>query len=718
MLKKWIRWCLSKLYQVEIKGDEHLDEVGERVIVVANHSSFLDAVLLWAFLPIELTFAINTQIHKQWYVRLIKGMVHMFALDPVNPLSLRSLVRRLSEGGAVVIFPEGRITVTGALMKIYQGPGLVALKADAQILPVAIAGAMYTPFSRMRGKVRLRWFPRISLTIFPPKQLECDEAIRGRARREQAGKLLSDIMIETVFDAGNHDTTLFQRLLDARQTHGGGQIVVEDILRQPLNYNDLILRSLLLGEKLTQSTQAHERVGVLLPNMASCVVTFWALQAYARVPAMLNFTAGGAGLVAAAEVGQLKTVITARLFVEKAKLDDAVAALSGVVRIIYLEDLAKEIGLTQKIATLPISRIDALIKKKVSIPVKFDDAAVVLFTSGTEGLPKGVVLSHRNLLSNIQQVAARFDFTSKDVVLSTLPLFHSFGLTGCCLLPVLNGVKSFYYPTPLHYRVIPEVAYDINATVIFGTNTFLAGYGRVAHPYDFYSVRFVFAGAEKLQPEVRKLWEEKFGIRVFEGYGATECSPVVACNSPMDYRAGTVGRLMPGMEYQFEPVPGLDSGQRLHVKGPNVMNGYLLADHPGELVPPHSVFGRGWYDTGDIVTITDGFVSIEGRAKRFAKIGGEMISLAAVEAMCAGCWPEAEHVAMNFPDERKGEFIVVLTTATEVKRAQLSSWAREQGYAELQIPKSLLTASAIPLLGSGKVDYQAVKREIESRWQS
>ncbi len=715
MLKRWLRWCLTKLYKVELKGAENINDAGDRVIVVANHTSFLDALLLWAFLPMELTFAINTQIHKQWYVRLIKGMVHMFALDPVNPLSLRSLVRRLRQGGAVVIFPEGRITVTGALMKIYQGPGLVALKADAQILPVTISGAMYTPFSRMRGKVRLSWFPKITLTVFSPRMLDCDDNIRGRQRREQAGKLLSDIMTETVFNAGNHDATLFQRLLDARQTHGGGQVIVEDILRQPLNYNDLILRSLLLGEKLSEYAQAQERVGILLPNMGSCVVTFWALQAYARVPAMLNFTAGGAGLVAAAEVGQLKTVITARLFIEKAKLEDSIAALSAVVRIVYLEDIAKGIGLMQKLSTLPISRIDAFVKKKARVDVQPDDAAVVLFTSGTEGLPKGVVLSHRNLLSNIQQVAARFDFTSKDVVLSTLPLFHSFGLTGCCLLPILNGVKSFYYPTPLHYRVIPEVAYDINATVIFGTNTFLAGYGRVAHPYDFYSVRFVFAGAEKLQADVRKLWEEKFGIRVFEGYGATECSPVIACNSPMDYRAGTVGRLMPGMEYQFESVPGLEQGQRLHVKGPNVMNGYLLADKPGELVPPSSCFGQGWYDTGDIVTITDGFVSIEGRAKRFAKIGGEMISLAAVEAMCLACWPDSEHVAMNFPDERKGEVIVVLTTAKEVKRAQLSSWAREQGHAELQIPKSLVFAKSIPLLGSGKVDYQAVRGEIESK---
>ena len=272
-----------------------------------------------------------------------------------------------------------------------------------------------------------------------------------------------------------------------------------------------------------------------------------------------------------------------------------------------------------------------------------DEPAVVLFTSGSEGMPKGVALSHANVLANREQVAARIDFSSQDMILNALPLFHSFGLTTGTLLPLLSGMRTFFYPSPLHYRIVPEIAYDVNATLLFGTNTFLAGYARFAHPYDFYSVRYAFAGAEKLKDETRRVWTDKFGVQVFEGYGTTETSPVLAANTPIDMRAGTVGRFLPGIEYALDPVPGVEGG-RLSVRGPNVMLGYLKHDKPGVIQPPATERGAGWYDTGDIVTIdADGFVTIQGRAKRFAKIGGEMISLAAVEELAARAWPDAQH---------------------------------------------------------------------------
>ncbi len=712
--KRVVRWLLTRLYGVEVSGREHLGALDRRVLVVANHTSLLDVVLLWAFLPVPLTFAVNTEIAKTWYVRLVKGFAGLFPLDPINPLSLRSLVRQLQKGGVVVIFPEGRITVTGALMKIYNGPGLVALKADAQILPIAIKGAQYTPFSRLKGKVRRRLFPRISLTIFAPETIDLPPQIRGRRQREYAGKVLSDIMTNMVFQASPYNHNLFERLLDARKVHGGHHRVLEDIERNPLSYNDVILRSLLLGELLAEESERGEYVGLLLPNMASAVVTFWAMQAYGRIPAMMNYTAGAAGLISAAEVAQLKTVVTARRFVTKAKLEEVVAKLGERVNIVYLEDVAARIGPARKLRALLCSRSERLIRRRTGPGAGPDEAAVVLFTSGTEGVPKGVVLSHANLLANLQQVSSRFDYTAQDVMLSTLPLFHSFGLTGCCLLPMLNGIKAFFYPTPLHYRVIPEIAYEINATVLFGTNTFLAGYGRAAHPYDFYSVRYVFAGAEKLQEEVIELWKQKFGLRLFEGYGATECSPVVCSNAPMSYRQGTVGKLMPGIDHYLEPVPGLDEGARLHVCGPNIMKGYLLHDRPGELVPPASSCGEGWYDTGDIVTIDeDGFVTIKGRVKRFAKIGGEMVSLAQVEALAHDCWPEAEHVAVTLSDARKGEQIVLLTTQPGAVRGELLTVARGCGAGELLLPRKVVVIDRIPVLGTGKTDYRSAQRHVE-----
>ncbi len=713
--KVLIRWLLSKLYAVEITGEAHLKSLHGRVLVVANHTSLLDVVLLWAFLPVPLTFAVNTEIAKTWYVRLVKGFAGLFPLDPINPLSLRSLVRKLQKGGVVVIFPEGRITVTGALMKIYNGPGLVALKADAQVLPIAIKGAQYTPFSRLKGKVRRRLFPRISLTVFAPESITLPAQLKGRRQREYAGKVLSDIMTNMVFQASPYKQSLFDRLLDARNVHGGGHVVLEDVERNPLSYNDVIVRSLLLGELLARGTERGEHVGLLLPNVASAVVTFWAMQAYGRIPAMMNYTVGAAGLISAAEVAQLKTVVTARRFVAKARLEEEVASLGERVNIVYLEDIAAGISPLQELNALLRSRSDRLLRRATALSARPDDAAVVLFTSGTEGVPKGVVLSHANLLANLQQVSSRFDYTAQDVMLSTLPLFHSFGLTGCCLLPMLNGIKAFFYPTPLHYRVIPEIAYEINATVLFGTNTFLAGYGRAAHPYDFYSVRYVFAGAEKLQDDVVELWKQKFGLRLFEGYGATECSPVISSNAPMSYRQGTVGRLMPGIEHRLVPVPGLAEGARLHVRGPNVMKGYLLHHQPGDLVPPCSSEGEGWYDTGDIVTIdNDGFVTIKGRVKRFAKVGGEMVSLAAVEALAQHCWSEANHVAVAVADARKGEQIILLTTQPAARRAELVATAKAQGAGDLHLPRKVLLTDSIPVLGTGKTDYRRVQHHVET----
>ena len=312
--------------------------------------------------------------------------------------------------------------------------------------------------------------------------------------------------------------------------------------------------------------------------------------------------------------------------------------------------------------------------------VRPDEPAVVLFTSGSEGMPKGVVLSHANVLANREQVMARFDFGSQDIILNALPLFHSFGLTAGTLLPILSGMRTFFYPSPLHYRIVPEMAYDVNATVMFGTNTFLAGYARFAHPYDFYSVRYAFAGAEKLKDETRRIWTDKFGVQIFEGYGATETSPVLAANTPVDTRVGTVGRLLPGIEYALDPVPGVEGG-RLSVRGPNVMLGYLKHDKPGVIQPPSTERGPGWYDTGDIVSIdADGFVTIQGRAKRFAKIGGEMVSLTAVEELAARTWPESQHAVVSVPDAQKGEQLVLVTTKPE-RRAPGAVGARARATA-------------------------------------
>ena len=326
-------------------------------------------------------------------------------------------------------------------------------------------------------------------------------------------------------------------------------------------------------------------------------------------------------------------------------------------------------------------------------------------------MPKGVVLSHANIMSNIVQLSSRVDFNAQDTVFNCLPMFHSFGLTGGTLLPILTGVKTFLYPSPLHYRIVPELVYASNATIMFATDTFLNGYARMADPYDFYRMRYIFAGAEKVKDETRQLYMDRFGVRLLEGYGATETAPALTVNSSMHVKAGSVGRLLPGISYRLEDVPGVDVGGRLFVKGPNVMLGYYRADEPGVLEPSC----EGWYDTGDIVDIdAEGYMFILGRAKRFAKIAGEMVSLTSVESMVNSVYPEEQHAIVAMPDARKGEQLILLTTEKDADRKTLSKYASAQGISELTVPKTILEIDKIPVLGSGKTDYTKVQEHVES----
>jgi len=553
----------------------------------------------------------------------------------------------------------------------------------------------------LAGKVRLRWFPRIRIRVLPPRALITPDDLHGRARRAALRRALGDAMVTSMFAAAPIDTTLFAALMEARRVHGGRHVIADDLELRPLTYNGLITASYALGAVLAQRTRSGEHVGVLLPTSRAALVTFFALQAERRVPALLNFSTGPTAAQAACRAAEISLVVTARRFVEKARLEGLIAALASQATIVYLEDLGGQIGVAGRLA--------ALARTAMTTPQHTashaHDPAVVLFTSGSEGTPKGVVLSHRNLLANRHQLASVVDISPKDVVLNALPVFHSFGLTGGLLLPLLSGVRTFYYPSPLHYRTVPEIAYGINATILFGTDTFLAGYARAADAYDFYSVRYVFAGAERVKADTRRVWFEKFGIRILEGYGATETAPALAVNTPMHFKSGTVGRFLPGIEFRVQPVDGIVEGGRLFVRGPNVMLGYLRAERPGVLEPTD----EGWYDTGDIVAIDpDGYVMIKDRAKRFAKVAGEMVPLRAVEDFVTAVWPEALHAVVAVPDAKRGEQLVLVTDYAAASRTALATAARAAGLPELFLPRSIAHVASVPLLGTGKIDYVSV----------
>jgi acyl-[acyl-carrier-protein]-phospholipid O-acyltransferase/long-chain-fatty-acid--[acyl-carrier-protein] ligase len=504
-----------------------------------------------------------------------------------------------------------------------------------------------------------------------------------------------------------NEEPIFDALIAARERYGDKEIL-EDQDRNPLTYTGLIRAAFVLGRKIAALTEPGERVGILLPSSAGVVVTFYGLHAYGRTPVMLNFTSGERNLKAAIKASGVRRVLSARRFVAQAKLEPLIEDLSTVSEIVWLDDLRKTVGLPDKLFGL-MAGIFPLHFRTETTPA---DPGVVLFTSGSFGAPKGVVLSQSNLVANVRQVAAHIALDPDWVVFNPLPTFHCFGLTGGVLLPLLTGMKAFQYPSPLHAKQIVELLPQVKASLLFATDTFLNQYARVAGPDDFSTLQFVVAGAERVRDETHHLFNTKFGgVKLLEGYGATEAAPVVAVNHPDRNRPGSVGQMLPGMEWRTETVEGITGGGRLFVRGPNVMRGYMSADDPRVIEP----LAGGWHDTGDIVDIdADGYVCILGRVKRFAKIGGEMVSLAAVEGLAAAVWPESRHAVVSIPDSRKGEKLVLVTDRMDAESARLSEWAREHGAPDLAVPKKIVRLAEVPVLGTGKTDYVGIQKLVEA----
>jgi acyl-[acyl-carrier-protein]-phospholipid O-acyltransferase/long-chain-fatty-acid--[acyl-carrier-protein] ligase len=690
------------LFRLEVTGLENVEKAGHNAIIAMNHVSFLDAAVAVSLLPKRPVFAVDVGISQRWWIQPFLPFVRTMAIDPLKPMALRTIINAVRDGDMLVIFPEGRITLTGSLMKVYDGAAMIADKSDAMVVPVRIEGPERTPFSRLTAaQVRRRLFPKFKVTILEPVKMNVDPALKGRKRRAAAGAAMYDIMSDLIFRSTSTDRTIVEAVIEAAHVHGGKWLAIEDPTSGRLTYKRLLQATRILGAKLMPLAAEGRPVGVLLPTSNGAAVTVLALLSGGRVPAMINFSAGAANILGACRAAKVDTIVTAHAFVEKARLEKLIGAIEKDLRIVYLEDVRKTVNFADKLA-------GALRANKPLVARKPDDWAVILFTSGTEGTPKGVVLSNRNVLANVAQAEARIDFGRDDRLFMALPAFHSFGFMGGIVLPLISGVPTFLYPSPLHYRTVPELVYSICATYMFGTDTFLAGYARMANAYDFRSLRYIVAGAEPIKESTRRIYLEKFGLRILEGYGVTETSPVLALNTPMFNKFGTVGKLLPGMQARLEKVPGVDDGAgRLFVKGPNVMLGYLRAENPGVLEPPH----EGWYDTGDIVAIDDqGYIAIKGRAKRFAKVGGEMISLAAVEMLAAELWPNYNSAVIAIPDDRKGERLILVTDKHSATRAEFQAYSRSKHAAELMNPSEVIIVDKLPLLGSGKPDLVTLQK--------
>lgn len=533
-----------------------------------------------------------------------------------------------------------------------------------------------------------------------------------RRQRDHISNEVYMILREMSFEVRyNPDISLFAQLMKTAKIHAKKGLFrrpkfVEDIQRKPQSYRDIVIKSFVLGKYLKRRTEPEEHVGLFLPNSVAALCSFFGLTAYDRIPVMLNFSVGAQNMVSMCKTAQVRIVVTSLAFVKTAKMEDAVKMMEEAgVKIIYLEKAAKEIGLWDK--------INAYLRYKIKrVPIKKggNRKAVILFTSGSEGTPKAVVLSHANIISNIKQMSAIETINVTDTVFNALPMFHSFGLVVGTLFPLFEGSKLFLYPSPLHYRVVAEIVYEIGASIMFGTDTFFRGYGRIAHPFDFHNIRFMFGGAEAVKPDTRNIWMERLGIRVLEAYGATECSPVVSANNRIFNRFGSIGKLLPAIEYKIEPVPGIEKGGELVVRGPNIMMGYILPDNPGVLVPLEG----GWYHTGDVVEIDEiGFVYIRDRIKRFAKIGGEMVSLNAVHEMVCKAYEtdgEFQYGVVAIPHESKGEQIVLATNNRNVSQDRLHAYIRANAMSELFLPRIILYMEKLPVFATGKADNVTLKK--------
>ena len=712
-MRKFIRFCLKTGFTVfKVRCSIEFDErnMPRKGVYVANHVSFLDPVLLFAFLPGDPVFALNGHLYRNRLIRFLMRTADVMPFNPIEPGDIKELIAKVDGGRLCVIFAEGRVTESGGLMKIYEAPGLVADKSGAPLIPVWIEGPQYGYFSKTKGKLPHRPLPKVRVIVGRPRSFKLKDELRRQ--RDHISNEVYMILREMSFEVRyNPDISLFAQLMKTAKIHAKKGLFrrpkfVEDIQRKPQSYRDIVIKSFVLGKYLKRRTEPEEHVGLFLPNSVAALCSFFGLTAYDRIPVMLNFSVGAQNMVSMCKTAQVRIVVTSLAFVKTAKMEYAVKMMEEAgVKIIYLEKAAKEIGLWDK--------INAYLRYKIKrVPIKKggNRKAVILFTSGSEGTPKAVVLSHANIISNIKQMSAIETINVTDTVFNALPMFHSFGLVVGTLFPLFEGSKLFLYPSPLHYRVVAEIVYEIGASIMFGTDTFFRGYGRIAHPFDFHNIRFMFGGAEAVKPDTRNIWMERLGIRVLEAYGATECSPVVSANNRIFNRFGSIGKLLPAIEYKIEPVPGIEKGGELVVRGPNIMMGYILPDNPGVLVPLEG----GWYHTGDVVEIDEiGFVYIRDRIKRFAKIGGEMVSLNAVHEMVCKAYEtdgEFQYGVVAIPHESKGEQIVLATNNRNVSQDGLHAYIRANAMSELFLPRIILYMEKLPVFATGKADNVTLKK--------
>lgn len=708
-MPRFIRLLLRLIFRFKICNGAVLTAPGP-MLLTPNHVSWLDWLFVYAVLGDDWKFvASSATAQTTWIHRMLMINSRTFPVDNSSAYAVRTMAEYLEAGGKLVLFPEGRISGTGSLMRIYDGTAFLIHRTGAKVITCYLRNAVRVRWVRHKGWTR--WFPRVTAHFSPLLTAPTFAHHPHAIARQKTTLWLRDRIVAHQFETEMQEgpRTLATAIADTCASIPG-RIACEDISFTELTYRRVMVGTEVLAGRwrVHLSPERGERIGVMLPTVNGGALTVLSLWAVGKVPTFLNFSAGGAAMVVCAQLAGLKQIITSRAFLEKARINLALLDAAGL-KFLYLEDIRAEVG--------ALTRLGALLANYLSVghtlraaPVAAEDTCAVIFTSGSEGVPKGVELTHRGLLANLRQLFAATDLRDDDRFFNALPLFHSFGLVGGIIAPLVRGCYVFNYPSPLHYRIVPTVVYEKNCTVFLATNTFLNGYARKAHPYDFHTVRYLIAGAEKVQAATFETYARKFGVRIHEGYGATECGPVISLNTKLDPNTGSAGRLLPHVEYRIEPVEGVTVGGRLFIKTPAMMKGYLNPD-----ANAHFQALGGWYDTGDIAQIDeDRQVYVLGRLKRFAKVSGEMVSLSAVEDALAGAFPlyglRCTIAVVAQTDPEKGEKLIAVTNEARLQLADVRAAVRAKGLSNLCAPRELRVVQAIPLLGTGKVDHRGIER--------
>jgi acyl-[acyl-carrier-protein]-phospholipid O-acyltransferase / long-chain-fatty-acid--[acyl-carrier-protein] ligase len=720
-------WLLGNtIYRLRTVGGENIPQKGG-ALLIANHTSFIDALVLIASIDRPVRFIMAKEIYESRWVRPLAKLTEAIPISTMSTpkelvQSLRSATEAIQDGDLVCIFAEGQISRTGQMLPFRKGFEHIMKRVDAPIIPVHIGRLWGSIFSFADGKFFWKWPQRIPY----PVTASFGEPLPNDTITPLIRLAIQELGTEAE-DLGKKDHPMLQRAYVRTARKNPFKLAMADQRVPHMSYIKSLIATIVFARKLKKILGKEEMTGLLIPQSVGAALTNWAVMLTGRVPVNLNYTAAADSLASSARQCGITQVITSKEFLKRFPVE-------APGDLVYLEDVKASVRSGDRIiATLLALFCPVLLLERLLGAPKGrsqDDLATVIFSSGSEGEPKGVMLTHHNISCNIAAPLQVFPHERHERFLGILPFFHSFGFTGTLCLPLTHGFGGVYHPNPLDAKAIGQLAYKYQPRFLVGTPTFLMSYIRRCLPEEFSSLDYVIAGAEKLPARIREAFKAKFGVEPLEGYGSTECAPIVSLNVP-DFRApgyyqvgtkhGTIGHPIPGVCVKVidpdtgEPIFDGTSGLLL-VKGPNVMKGYL---HQPEKTA--AVLKDGWYSTGDIASLDeDGFITITDRLSRFSKIGGEMVPHIKIEEGMHTILGVTEQVlgVTGVPDEAKGERLVVLHTLDDDQVKDLQERLPEMGLPNLWLPKpnAWYRIDEIPVLGTGKVAIRklnALARELD-----